>query len=151
MSPSHANFELAQLARQAQFFENCDYYYTASGAFCQATYYDSTPNNQLDAGEWMSGVGAGSFVCSAPLLSFLADWLREKKRLHVDVQPNMHYAWQVRLVDIRYPLEPGEVEAPPVDAYWLMHDYEQHEQALAAGVEAALRYLLTFTYERAAS
>lgn len=73
-----------------------------------------------------------------PAQSALARWLRETHHLHVNVQHNMHYAWQVQLQDIRgY----DGTERKSFDEKWLANDYNTYEEALEAGIALALAQL----------
>jgi hypothetical protein len=67
----------------------------------------------------------------------LAQWLRKFHDLHVNVQHNMHYAWQVQVQDIKG----YDGTERTIDGMWLANDYPTYEEALEAGLLHALTQL----------
>jgi hypothetical protein len=80
---------------------------------------------------------SGDFSCFAPTQAQLGAWLRRVHELHVNVQHNYHYAWQVKVQDIRG----CDSTLRAVDELWLANDYGSYEDALAAGLARALEQL----------
>ena len=80
----------------------------------------------------------GGTYCSASTQALLARWLRETHHLHVNVQHNMHYCYQVQVQDVKgY----GGTERT-IDEQWLAHDYGTYEAALEMGLQLALSQLV---------
>lgn len=65
-------------------------------------------------------------------------WLREDKALHIDVQHNMHYCWQVRILNI----QANDIPPRNIVEDWLIYDHGTYEEALEAGIINALEQLI---------
>ena len=79
----------------------------------------------------------GLFDYAALTQTALARWLRETQRIFIEVRPNPHYCYQVRLTDLGYPEDFPRF----LDDKWLAHDYGTYEGALEAGLAHALAQL----------
>lgn len=136
MEETLISYPTAVLAKEKGFKEPTECFYSPGGQRNTSAYYESTPRNG-EPDLWFSG---DEFECTAPTQSFLQKWLREVHRFQVHVQFNLHYFWQVKVEDIRYPPEEGEVRQE-VDTKWIVHDYETYEQAMEAGLLHTLSFL----------
>lgn len=85
MTDELIGFEIAKLAKEKGFNENCDWFYNKVGKKSYATHYDATPNNKLDEDTWFSS--GNIFYCSAPTQSLLQRWLREVHKCHISIAP----------------------------------------------------------------
>ena len=126
MTDDYVSLETARLLKEAGFDCPCIEYYTLEEGKIHG-WADAEPYNQNEYRDYYS----------RPTLSLAAKWLREVK--HLAVMPEFCFScnWQYRIYLL--PVENGYAEDITVGSERL---YEAYEDALEAGMNEALEFLI---------
>ena len=135
----YCSYELSKALKAAGFDEPCDHYYTKEDAPNEAAWIVPTTH-----GENFNAKSDRWFRCSAPTLAHAQKWLREKWGMHVDACVFSDYStdadgnvcdrWDFWGFDL-YAVVGGE---KMIDGDG---EYDSYEQALSAGISAALELI----------
>lgn len=131
MKDQYVSLEVAQLAKAKEFDWTTRVFWSRN-------------LNRTDSSHGVLGItefpDVGDIPC--PTQSLLQKWLREVHYLHLDVQPNAHFCWQVRVLDLGHPQEvAGKLPSRTSCQDWLTYDYPTYEEAVEAGLTQALTLL----------
>lgn len=84
MEERRASLELALLAKEKGFEEECKFVYRQDDQPYEIPYWEDTITNDEIEKEYKGFYTENNYVCTCPTLAFLQKWLREKHLIHVD-------------------------------------------------------------------
>lgn len=120
----YCSYELSKALKAAGFDEPCDHYYNGHSNLNR--YADTDRINRNTNGHHTPS-------CSAPTLWQAAKWLREKHKWHIVIEPRI---WEQQVYDYElWGFMRGYENANKG------FDYLSYEQALSAGISAALELI----------
>ena len=144
-------FETAKLAKEKGFNELVIHYYTPKGYCTESEGYRT---EKLVESNWNNGQGnyptmPKDVSCSAPTQSLLQKWLREEHNIEVHVSFSPDWKWndqdECLCTNMGYRVDWGFVGIfikYPKESYPLeRHGFKTYEEALEAGLQAALELI----------
>lgn len=122
----YVSYELAIKLKECGFDEPCDHYYTPNKAI--RIVKDNALAPEISNNRFLDEIDDG--CCTAVPLWHAQKWLREKKKLHILVDSDLYGKWYYKVFPI------GECCMDEGNS-----NYVTYEQALSAGISAALDLL----------
>ncbi len=128
------SYELSLALKKAGFDEPCNFYYTKEDAPDGAVWFTGDPRNPQDYNHLQDDCPFAKPRCSAPLLYHAQKWLREKREIFVEVTSEALHDWDFFVMELDEDANVGVVRGSEI--------YPSYEQALSAGIYAAVLQLL---------